>query len=140
MTTEGECITIKSESFVSLYHHKEDGFVRIKWKGNITDQQYKAFWNELLDYGVANGIQKILIDQRNIGHVSMQARAWLLIKWLPRVKKSYNNFTAAILSSGSLLHKSGMQYLVDSIKNATNFDLRFFQQQEDAVLWLKTKP
>ena len=106
--------------------------------GDMPDDSYKEFWTKSIDLGEKYQVNRIIIDQREIGNVSFNARGWVVISAFPRVKKVLpKNMTAAVLGSDRIVQKTGMQYLLKAFRTLTGYKVEVFPNQEEAVAFLK---
>ncbi len=113
--------------------------VKLHFMGDLSDDAYKLFWTKGIDFAEKHRLNRIIIDQRDIGNVSFNARGWVVISAFPRVKKVLpTNLIAAILGSERIVQKTGMQYLLKAFKTLTGYKVEVFSTQEDAVAFLKT--
>lgn len=117
----------------------ENKIIMMRFKGDMTDEAYKTFWTRSIDFGEKNRLNRIIIDQREIGNVSFNARGWVVISAFPRVKKVLPaNLVAAILGSEKIVQKTGMQYLLKAFRTLTGYKVEICPSQEDAIIFLKT--
>lgn len=131
---------ILDKPYSTILHNKEDEIVYLQFEGNISDSEYKEVWESLLVYGRECDLKKLIIDQRMIGKVSMTARAWYLMNWIPRAKKGVNNnCNIAIISSSYVANKVGLNYLVNGVKKLTSFNVKFVISKAEGEDWLKGK-
>lgn len=113
--------------------------IKMHFKGDMSDDNYKAFWTRSIDYAEKHRLNRIIIDQREIGNVSFNARGWVVISAFPRVKKVLpNNLVAAVLGSERIVQKTGMQYLLKAFKTLTGYKVEIFPTQAEAVAFLKS--
>jgi len=123
--------------YVKLYDCPEEQLLLMQWTGDVPEEEYRVFWDISLQACVDRGYTRLLIDQRQIGYVNMAARAWLLLKWLPRARRAVGtNFRTAILRSKHVMHSTGLNYLVSGIKKVTPFQFEFVGSLEEGVRWL----
>lgn len=130
---------IASHPNYELGYHDEAGIVIMKFKGDIAEDVYKDFWKKSIDFGVEKQIKRVIIDQQEIGNVSFLARGWVVVNAFPRVKKELpKDLAAAIISSGRLVQKSGMQYLLKAFVGLTGYKVNIQPTPETAIEFLKT--
>lgn len=130
---------IASHPNYELLYLAEEEIVLMKFKGDIAEDVYKDFWTKSIDFGVENKIKRVIIDQQEIGNVSFLARAWVVVNAFPRVKKELpKDLAATIISSGRLVQKSGMQYLLKAFVGLTGYNVEIHPTPETAVEFLKT--
>ncbi|AHM61440.1 hypothetical protein D770_15930 [Flammeovirgaceae bacterium 311] len=111
--------------------------IKMSFIGDMSDEAYKEFWTKSIDFGEKHQVNRIIIDQRQIGNVSFNARGWVVINAFPRVKKVLpNNLAAAVLGSEKIMQKTGMQYLLKAFRTLTGYTVEIFPTQEDAVAFL----
>jgi hypothetical protein len=131
--------TLFSEAYGEILYEEDGNFMVMSWRGNVDEENYKRFWNALYDLLIEKNSNKLIIDQRQIGNVSMQSRAWFLIKWIPKAKKMRTEFTCAVIASKHIFHSTGVHYLVNGAKKLTNYEIVLFQDKDEAVQFLKSK-
>lgn len=130
--------TIASSSNYELLFDSEGGIVMMKFIGDFTDEQYKHFWTTAIDFGVKQQACRIVIDQQGIGNVSFTARGWVVVSAFPRIKKEMpKNLAAAVLSSGKVVQKTGMQYLLKTFVALTGYKVEVYPSIEEAIAYLK---
>lgn len=122
----------------ALKHDPENGVLLMKFIGDMSDEDYKAFWTRSIDFAVKKQINRVIIDQGDIGNVSFKARGWVVINAFPRVKREMpKNMAASILSSGKIVQKTGMQYLLKAFKALTNYEVEVHPTVEDCIEFFK---
>lgn len=129
---------LASHKNYELKYDEETGIVCMKFKGDMTDEIYREFWTKAIDFGIEKKINRVIIDQQEIGNVSFISRGWVAVNAFPRVKKHMpNNLSAAILSSNRLVQKSGMQYLLKAFVGLTGYHVEAHSTIEEAIDYLK---
>jgi hypothetical protein len=112
--------------------------IRMRFIGDMNDEVYKKFWCLSIDLGRDRQVNRIIIDQSGIGNVSFNARGWVVVNAFPRIKRELpKTLAAAILSSGRMVQKTGMQYLMKAFKSLTGYSVELFPSEEEAISWLK---
>ncbi|WP_338815707.1 hypothetical protein V9L05_22035 (plasmid) [Bernardetia sp. Wsw4-3y2] len=118
----------------------KDGILALKWRGDITDEQYKEVMNKLLEFSYLYGITGLLIDAMELGYVSMFARAWLMLDWIPRMQKQeIESAKLAILRTNAPMHKVGIDYVVSYLQQMLPYECRFYMSKENAINWIFRK-
>ncbi|WP_027001834.1 STAS/SEC14 domain-containing protein [Hugenholtzia roseola] len=131
-------ILIEKEG-VSLTFEPTQNYMRLLFKGSVSDDDYKAVFNMGLEKSIELNCHRLLLDHRKAGYVSMSARAWLVVKWIPETKRRIPEQThrkTAILSSSHILHKTGMNYILEAVSKNTSQQTRYFSDEEAALAWL----
>lgn len=129
---------VESGKNYALKLDAENTIVLMKFIGDMSDEEYKSFWTRSINFAVERQINRVIIDQGEIGNVSFKARGWVVINAFPRVKKEMpRNMAASILSSGRVVQKTGMQYLLKAFKAITNYQVEVHPTVEDCVAFLK---
>ena len=122
-----------------LLYNESTRIVKMYFKGDMSDENYKAFWTKSIDFADVHRLNRIIIDQREIGNVSFNARGWAVISAFPRVKKVLpSDMAAAVLSSEKVVQKTGMQYLLKAFRTLTGYRVEVFPNQEEAVAFLES--
>lgn len=131
--------TIASSPNYELNFDPENNIALMKFIGDMSDEVYKEFWTKAIDFAVENRINRVIIDQGSIGNVSFKARGWVVINAFPRVKKEMpKNMAASILSSGRIVQKTGMQYLLKAFVALTGYQVQVFPTIAECVSFLKS--
>ncbi len=113
------------------------GILVLEWKGNITDEQYKETTNKLLELSYLYDTTNFLVDAMQLGHVSMFARAWLMLDWIPRMQqREMKSAKLAILRTDSTMHKVGIDYVVSYFQQMLPYECRFYVSKENAINWV----
>ncbi len=118
----------------------KNGILVLEWNGDITDEQYKEVMNKLLECSYLYHTTGLLIDAMKLGHVSMFARAWLMLDWIPRMQQQkIESAKLAILRTNSPMHKVGIDYVVSYLQQAMPYECRFYVSKENAINWIFRK-
>lgn len=117
----------------------QDSFLKLTLIGNLDKEDYQSTWNFLLDCITEKEPKKILVDQRPMTKASIESRAWLLVKWVPKFKNKVTHATkVAVLFSKSLAVKIGGEFLVNAAsKEVETAQLKVFQDETEALNWLQ---
>lgn len=135
----GAMMVVETVGQSEAYYDASSKIIMMRFKGDMSDDAYKAFWTKCIDFGEKNKLNRIIIDQREIGNVSFNARGWVVISAFPRVKKVLpSNLVAAILGSEKIVQKTGMQYLLKAFRTLTGYKVEVYPTQEEAIAFLKT--
>ncbi|MGB0521609.1 MAG: hypothetical protein ACPGJS_01555 [Flammeovirgaceae bacterium] len=128
---------LASTDYYFLGFNKESHILLMKLMGDMTDEQYKESWKRSFQITYEKGIEKLIIDQREIGNVSFAARAWVMVKMYPKIKKELSpNLMGAIISSSHIIHRSGVQYLVKAFQRVSGYQIKFQDSYESSITWL----
>ncbi|MCU0439595.1 MAG: STAS/SEC14 domain-containing protein [Raineya sp.] len=132
----------------SLYTNKsanisylpEINAVYLEFIGKIENDDYKASYNKLLEFILAKNATAIITDQTKSQGGSMEARAWLVVNWLPEVKKELGDkkmLVAGISEAKFGFKKFISQYIEQTVKKMTPFPIEVFENLQDATTWIK---
>ncbi|MDX1903106.1 MAG: hypothetical protein SFU27_03010 [Thermonemataceae bacterium] len=124
----------------ALYYLSDLEAIYLELKGSVDTADYKEVYNQLLKFIISKDIKAVIADQTKSKGSSMEARAWLIVKWLPELKKQVGN--KKILIAGVSEAKIGMkkfigQYLEQTFKKVTPFPIESFESVDDAIRWIK---
>lgn len=129
---------IDSVGQAQILYDASNKVIKMHFKGDMPDEDYKLFWTKSINFGEKHHLNRIIIDQREIGNVSFNARAWVVLNAFPRVKKVLPaSLVAAILSSEKVVQKTGMQYLLKAFRTITGYKVEVFANQREAVAFLE---
>ncbi|WP_338792555.1 hypothetical protein [Bernardetia sp. MNP-M8] len=130
--------TLLEKEYGKLEYNAENHFIKLTLIGNISDEDYKYIWNLSLEEAQKVNCGNVLIDQRKIGFVKMMSRAWLILKWMPKSKQTAKDIEQklAVLPSTHIAYRTGLTYLLDSVKKVLGNGFKFFENEEDAISWL----
>jgi hypothetical protein len=114
--------------------------IYLEFIGKIDNTDFKDSYNVLMGFILSKDAKAIIIDQTKSQGGSMESRAWLIVNWLPELKKSLGE--KKILVAGVSEAKFGFkkfitQYLEQTIKKLTPFPIEVFENLQDAVNWIK---
>ncbi|WP_375559875.1 STAS/SEC14 domain-containing protein [Bernardetia sp. OM2101] len=116
------------------------GILSLEWRGDITDEQYKEVMNKLLEFSYLYETSGLLIDAMELGYVSMFARAWLMLDWMPRMQqREVESAKLAILRTNAPMHKVGIDYVVSYLQQMMPYECRFYVSKENAINWIFRK-
>lgn len=128
---------IASNNHCFIGFDKESHILLMKFIGAMTDDEYKQIWHTSFDECFEKGIEKLIIDQSTIGNVSFSARAWVIVKMYPKIKRELSpDIKAGIVSSSHVVHRTGLHYLVRAFQKVSGFRIEFHEDYERATKWL----
>ena len=110
--------------------------------GKIDNEDYKETFNKLLSLIVEKNVDIAITDQTHSKGGGMDSRAWLVVKWLPELKKAIGEkpFTIIGVSEAKLgIKKFISQYLEQTFKKMTPFPVEIFGSFDDAIAWIKER-
>lgn len=110
--------------------------------GKIDNEDYKETFKKLLELIVEKNADIAITDQTHSKGGSMDSRAWLVVKWLPELKKAIGEkpFTIIGISEAKLgIKKFISQYLEQTFKKMTPFPVEMFEDFSTAIDWIKQK-
>ncbi|GAB4128306.1 MAG: hypothetical protein OHK0045_18340 [Raineya sp.] len=114
----------------------------LSFVGKIENVEYKDTFNKLLAYIVEKNVDIAITDQTQSKGGSMDSRAWLVVKWLPELKKAIGEkpFTIVGISEAKIgVKKFISQYLEQTFKKMTPFPVEVFENFDEAIAWIKSK-
>lgn len=114
----------------------------LSFVGKIGNVEYKDTFNELLAYIIEKNVDIVITDQTQSKGGSMDSRAWLVVNWLPELKKVIGEkpFTIVGISEAKIgLKKFISQYLEQTFKKLTPFPVEVFENFDEAITWIKSK-
>ena len=118
----------------------KNGILALEWNGDVSDEQYKETMNKMLELGYLYRTSGLLIDAMKLGYVSMFARAWLMLDWIPRMQQvQLEDAKIAILRTDSPMNKVGIDYVVSYLKQVMPYECRFYVSKENAINWIFRK-
>ncbi len=109
--------------------------------GDISDETYFEIWRNIFALTLKNKVFKFLADQSQIGKVGFSARAKVILKHLPALKKELEgDITTAILTSNNVVNKAGVSYMAKAFQKLTSSisDHKYFEDEEEAINWLSS--
>lgn len=116
------------------------GILALEWNGDISDEQYKEVMNKLLELTYLYNTTGFLVDAMQMGYVSMFARAWLMLDWIPRMKqREIESAKLAIMRNDTPMHKVGIDYVVSYLQQTLPYECRFYVSKENAINWVFRK-
>ena len=105
----------------------------INFIGDMPEEDYKNIWSTSVDLSIEHKIENFLFDQSNIGKVGFTARGWVILKILPRIKKELGkDINIGIISSKSMINKSGVSYLTSMFEKMADLKITFYPDVETA--------
>lgn len=124
--------------FAKVIYYPEKEVLGFSLIGNLVKEDYQTAWNVLLDTIVEKKPKKIFVDQRQMSKASLEARAWLVVKWLPKFKKRVqHHIRVAVVLSPSIAMRIGGQFLMDSAMHDIPYiHMRSFEEEPAAMAWL----
>jgi hypothetical protein len=121
----------------NIYFDKDLDAVVMIWNGYSTSEQFREGTELMLNELIHNGSSNVLADLREMILIGMEDQKWLEVKFLPRAIK-FGFKRIAIITPNSYFNKVAVEsvsYKVDKEK----LTISFFDSQEEAVEWLKTR-
>jgi hypothetical protein len=109
----------------------------VQFIGDMSDDEYKEIWNQSISFIFDYGLEKIVIDQSQIGEVGLSARAWVVMKAYPRIKRDLSpDLAVSIISSSNNSRRAGMQYLVKAVQAFSGYIIQFHSNFDESKVWL----
>lgn len=100
---------------------EDKGILVYRFIGDIADEDYFDIWKNVFSLTVEHQVFKFLADQSKIGKVGFSARAKVILKHLPAVKKEIGeDITTAILTSNNMVNKAGVSYMTKAFQKLTS--------------------
>ena len=128
---------VAQEEHYIIEYNEANNLIAMRFYGDMNDEVYKEMWQKSLDKVLHHKIRRFLVDQREIGNVSFSARAWVLVKVMPQVKKNIPSpFYGAILPSANMVHSTGMTFLKKGFQKISKVMLQNFEVENEARNWL----
>lgn len=128
---------LKSETYCQVDYDINGHILYMKFIGSMKESQYKDIWRNSVQFAFEKGIEKIVIDQTQIGSIPFLARAWVITSLYSKIKRELSpDLIVSVLSSGDSGHRSGMQYLVKAFKKISGYEIGFHKSYEEANIWL----
>jgi hypothetical protein len=126
-------ILISDQNF-TLKLDEENRLIVMRFIGDIEDEAYKKYWEDSFVHALRCQVNRVVVDQSEVGNVSFNARGWVAIKMFPKINKQLpSDLAGAIISSSRLTQRSGLQYLTKTFQALTNFRLEFCKDEQEAV-------
>jgi hypothetical protein len=124
----------------NIYYLPDIGAIYLEFIGKIANTDFKDSYNTLMEFVSSKDAKAIIIDQTKSQGGSMESRAWLIVNWLPELKKSLGE--KKILVAGVSEAKFGFkkfisQYLEQTVKKLTPFPIEIFDSLEEATKWIQ---
>jgi|JI8StandDraft_2_1071088.scaffolds.fasta_scaffold02664_2 RNA processing factor Prp31 len=135
-----ESENLYSNKSANISYLSEINTVYLEFIGKIENDDYKASYNKLLEFIIAKNASAIITDQTKSQGGSMEARAWLVVNWLPEVKKELGDkkmLVAGISEAKFGFKKFISQYIEQTVKKMTPFPIEVFENLQDAISWIK---
>jgi hypothetical protein len=132
--------TIYSNTSSNIYHLTDIEAIYLEFIGKIDNTDFKDSYNILMGFILSKDAKAIIIDQTKSQGGSMESRAWLIVNWLPELKKSLGEkkiLVAGVSEAKFGLKKFITQYLEQTIKKLTPFPIEVFENLQDAISWIK---
>lgn len=115
----------------------EKKIIAMRFYGDMPDEDYREIWEKALKIVIEHQVKNYVIDQSKIGTVSFTARAWVLVKVLPQVRKKIGMpLFVGILPSENLVHSTGMEFIAKGFQKLSGMKIRKFRSEEECVGWL----
>jgi hypothetical protein len=131
--------SVKTEAYCDIRYDKSGHILYIKFIGDMKESEYKDVWRTGVQNAFDLGVEKIIIDQSEIGDVQFLARAWVITSLYKKIKRELSpDLAVSVLSSSNSVHKSGMQYLVKAFRKISGFAIDFHPTYEESTAWLNT--
>lgn len=131
----------KNESAVISYI-ADLNVLHLSINGKIDTEDYKETFQKLLGFIVEKNVDIAITDQTHSKGGSMDSRAWLVVKWLPELKKTIGdkNFTIIGISEAKFgIKKFITDYLKQTFTKMTPYPIEIFNTLDEAIAWIKKK-
>lgn len=106
----------------------------ISFYGDIPEKEYKNIWETTVSVAVKEKLERFVFDQSEVGKVGFSARGWVIVKMLPRIKKELGtDIKTGVVSSKSIVNKTGLKYLVGMFEKMVGLKIHFFNDKDVAI-------
>lgn len=130
---------LKTEEYCRIEFDPENHILNVIFIGDMKDSEYKDIWRTSVQHAFDLGIEKIIIDQSEVGNVPFMARAWVITGMYSKIKRDLSpDLVVAVISSSNAGHRSGMQYLVKGFQKISGYKIGFYNSLGEAVEWLNS--
>jgi hypothetical protein len=124
-----------------IHYLPEINTLYVEFIGKLDSQEYKDTYQQLLEFINSKKVDAIIADQTKSQGSTMDARAWLVVKWLPELKKEIGE--RKVLLAGISEAKFGFkkvisQYIEQTFKKMTALPVESFTNIDDAIQWIKS--
>ncbi|QWU17595.1 SpoIIAA-like [Paenibacillus sophorae] len=106
--------------------------IEVRWKAFAQGEQFRTAMDKVVELaGKMNG-SKVLYDNRKMSVISQEDQAWVSQNW---VKRASDIQYCAVVEPEKVVAKSSLNRIVGTIEEFP-YDMKFFQNMDDAVNWL----
>ncbi len=128
---------ILENDYIKIFHEQENDMIYVELLGSIPYEDYKKCFMAMLDKGIEKNIKLLLVNQSTMEKSGIDAKAWLVTTWLPKVHKTFgDNVKVAILLSKNFFTKIGGEYIIKMVKSLTRMNINSFTNIDEAKKWL----
>ncbi|MBX2843603.1 MAG: hypothetical protein KTR26_17670 [Flammeovirgaceae bacterium] len=129
--------TLKSNPNYKISRERKSNIIIMEFIGDISDEIYKEIWITSANLANEYHANKFILDQTGIGKVNFKSRSWAVLIFFPSLKKRLGtNVAGAVITSKQLIHKSGVQYLMQAFKKFTGYQVNISPSYQEAIEWL----
>jgi len=131
---------IYSNDSANIYYLSEINTLHIEFVGKIDSDEYKEAYNKLLELVTNTKADAIIADQTKSQGSTMDSRAWLVVKWLPELKREIGErkiLLAGISEARFGFKKVISQYIELTFKKMTALPVESFNNIDDAIKWIQ---
>ncbi|MCU0428628.1 MAG: STAS/SEC14 domain-containing protein [Cytophagaceae bacterium] len=130
-----------SERYCEIYFVPEAGCSYLDIIGSFSFEEYKTMFGKFLECILHHDCAGMVADQRRSKGSNMEMRSWLVMTWLPELKKQVKNPSFKV--AGINTEKAGFKkfisvYLEKAVNMVTGMNTKAFENLEDALAWVKS--
>ncbi|WP_020532069.1 hypothetical protein [Flexithrix dorotheae] len=131
--------TLKSHANFIISRETTHNIIIMEFIGDIGDEVYKEIWHTSAHFAMEYETKKFIIDQSKIGKVNFKSRSWAVLSFFPSLKKILgSNIAGSVITSKQLIHKSGVQYLIQAFRKFTGYQVNTCADYNEAINWLNS--
>ncbi|WP_296622414.1 hypothetical protein [Marivirga sp.] len=127
--------TLLDKDYAEVTYFPDQEMARIKWKGNVSIDQYKEAFLTVYDHAIAgNIVKRFYSDTREQGVVGPENRKWFEKEMLPKAIEAGME-RAGTISDANIFKRYYLNMILKSI-NKFNLPFKLCGSEEDVVEFL----
>lgn len=127
--------------YCEISHLPEVNCIYLDIIGSFNMEEYKTMFGKFMELILEHQAKGMIADQRRSDGSNMEMRSWLVMNWLPELKKKLNNpkFKVAGINTAKYGFKKFIStYLEKAVNMTTGLETKAFENLETAYEWMKS--
>jgi len=126
-----------NESYAWIKYNPEADALHLKWRGDVTSEQYRTAMNMLVELMGTEQNGRVLNDDRLLTGIDKEDQQWAVKDWLPRAFEA-GYYALAVVQTKEFFKKNPADQIAASARffYEGKLNIRYFRNIREAQQWI----